>query len=311
MIISASRRTDIPAFYSEWFMNRLREKKVMIQGPKTKGKYTEISLAPEVVDCIVFWTKNPSPLIPHLKEIDERGYPYYFQFTLNPYPARIEPHLPTKRQLVDVFRNLSIRIGMEKVIWRYDPIILTPDHPISYHVKTFEDMVKVLGKYTSRCVVSFLDIYESNRQALSELDAEFIDSDSRFILAREFSQIAQAYGLELYSCAEAVDWGNLKISHGACIDPQLISKISSPLKVKKDSNQRPACRCAESIDIGAYESCSHGCVYCYANYDLEAVLRHKEAHDPKSPLLIGWPKQQNQVIIKEIESKKDNQISLF
>ena len=311
MIISASRRTDIPAFYSEWFMNRLREKKVVIQGPKTKGKYTEISLDPEVVDCIVFWTKNPSPLIPHLKEIDERGYPYYFQFTLNPYPTHIEPHLPTKKQLVDVFRNLSIRIGMEKVIWRYDPIILTPDHPISYHVKTFEDMVKVLGKYTSRCVVSFLDTYESNRQALSELGSEFIDSDSRFILAREFSQIAQTYGLELYSCSEAENWENLKISHGACIDPQLISRISAPLKIKKDPNQRPGCRCAESIDIGAYESCSHGCIYCYANQSLEGVLRHREAHDPKSPLLIGWPKQEDQVIIKEIVSKKEKQMSLF
>lgn len=169
MILSASRRTDIPAFYADWFLNRLREGYVLVRNPMNYHQVSKVRLAPENVDCIVFWTKNPSHFIEKLPEIDNLGYRYYFQFTLNPYGKSIEENLPDKNALVETFKRLSDQCGPEKVIWRYDPIFVGDDYPVDYHAEQFARLANRLEGYTEKCIFSFLDPYakiQKNNQAV-------------------------------------------------------------------------------------------------------------------------------------------------
>lgn len=157
MILSVSRRTDIPAFYSDWFMNRLREGFVYVRNPMNYKQVSNVVLNPEVVDCIVFWTKNPEKLMNHLDEIDQMGYQYYFQFTITPYNHSIEPSLPPKARIIETFKRLSNKIGKEKVVWRYDPIILNEELTIEHHVRSFAEMVASLSEFTTDCIIGLAE----------------------------------------------------------------------------------------------------------------------------------------------------------
>lgn len=168
MIISASRRTDLPTYYSDWFLHRLREGYVCVRNPMNFHQVSQIPLTPDVVDGIVFWTKNPIPMLPKLDQL--KDYPYYFQFTLNAYGPDVEAHVPSKSALIiPAFQALSRQIGAERVIWRYDPILLTPRYTVDYHVRYFEEIAKRLSGYTHKCVISFLDLYGSTKRGMSHL----------------------------------------------------------------------------------------------------------------------------------------------
>ena len=166
MILSVSRRTDIPAFYSDWFFNRIREGFVYVRNPMNIHKISKIKLSPDVIDCIVFWSKNPCPMLSRLDEL--QPYMYYFQFTINPYDMKLEQNVPTKNGIIETFRVLSDKIGPERVIWRYDPIILTDSISMNYHVKYFEELAKRLQGYTYTCVISFLDLYKKTERNISD-----------------------------------------------------------------------------------------------------------------------------------------------
>ena len=160
MIISASRRTDIPALYPEWFVNRLKAGEVLVPNPYNRKKVKKIFLSPETVDCIVFWTKNPEPMLPYLKEIREMGYEYYFQMTITDYDEDMELNLPGTAESMATFLLMSERIGKERMDWRFDPIILTEKYSISYHLERFEMMCNWLHDATTRCIISFVDAYK-------------------------------------------------------------------------------------------------------------------------------------------------------
>ena len=178
MILSASRRTDIPAFYADWFLNRLREGYVLVRNPMNYHQVSKVRLAPENVDCIVFWTKNPSHFIEKLPEIDNLGYRYYFQFTLNPYDRSIEENLPDKNVLVETFLRLSDQCGPEKVIWRYDPIFVGDDYPVDYHAEQFARLANRLEGYTEKCIFSFLDPYAKIQKTIKQLGVEPPDTET-------------------------------------------------------------------------------------------------------------------------------------
>ncbi len=305
MIISASRRTDIPALYPEWFMNRLRERKVMVPNPYSRKKISSIRLSPDTVDCIVFWTKNPEPIIPYLKEIDRMGYKYYFQMTITDYEEDLEPGVPCTEESIATFLLLSEIIGPQRIDWRFDPILLSDKYTADYHAERFEMMCQWLHKATERCVISFIDVYREARYP--ELEQEEIEA-----LAEQLSGIARKYRLPLYTCAEKTELSRYGIGHGACIDKERIKNIIGyKLDVKKDHGQRPQCRCAESIDIGIYDTCINGCKYCYATGTQESVRKKHEQHDPYSPLLVGNLKGDEMIIEKKLQTNMDNQISLF
>lgn len=305
MIISVSRRTDIPALYPEWFVNRLRAGEVLVPNPYNRKKVSRISLSPDTVDCIAFWTKNPQPLLPYLKEIDSMGYNYYFQMTITGYEEDLESNIPGTEESMATFLLLSEEIGKERIDWRYDPVLLTDKYTINYHFEKFEQMCEWLHQATTRCIISFVDNYKES--PFLELEEE----DMRE-LGKGFAKIAKKYGLPLYTCAEKIDLSEYGILHGACIDKERIRKlIGYKLDLKKDSGQRRECGCAESVDIGIYDTCIHGCKYCYANGRKEGTERKYAMHDPKSPLMIGNLRGDEVIREKAAKSNRDYQLSLF
>jgi len=245
-----------------------------------------INLNPELVDCIVFWSKNPKPIIDNLQLI--KDYKYYFQFTLNPYEADVEKRLLPKTEIIETFKKLSDIIGPQKVIWRYDPILINSKYNTAYHIDKFEKLAAVLKGYTEKVTFSFIDFYKKITENIKLLGVTEISTEDKNIIAKEFSEIAKDNNFTIDTCAEDMDLSRYGITHARCIDDRLISKITGyNLLVEKDRNQRPECCCVKSIDIGEYNSCSNGCVYCYANYGNNTVGKNIKKHIHLSPLLIG------------------------
>ncbi|MDR2095987.1 MAG: DUF1848 domain-containing protein [Treponema sp.] len=283
MVISASRRTDIPAFYGEWFIKRLREKKVLVRNPMNTGRVTEIDLDPQNIACIVFWTKNPKNFLHYLDEIDSLGYRYYFQFTLTPYDAVLERNVGDKAEIIETFRELSQRIGKEKVIWRYDPIILSETYSPAYHERAFGDLCTKLNRHTEKCVISFIDRYAFLEKELNALKIREPDAEECNLIAETVGAIAAKNGIRAASCSEKIDLSAYGIVRNRCIDDELVNRICGlNLNYRKDTGQRAQCRCTASRDIGVYNTCRHGCVYCYAKRGPE-----KTHYDPDSPELCG------------------------
>lgn len=263
MIISASRRTDIPAFFSDWFFGCINEGSVQVRNPVNHSQIRTVSLNPNDVDCIAFWTKNPKAMISRLDKLD--NYHYYFQFTLNPYDADIEPGLPDKNEIIDTFRQLSDIIGVHRVIWRYDPVLLNDKYSIQYHVEHFGRMASALSGYTEKVVISFIDIYAKIKTGMERLGIKEMSPEQKSETAKQFAAIAHAHNLPVETCAEDIDLCAYGITHGRCIDGSLIERITGKaLNAKKDRSQRQDCGCAAAADIGTYNSCLHGCLYCYA-----------------------------------------------
>ncbi len=296
MIISASRRTDIPAFFAEWFMNRIRERYLYVQNPFNTNKFKKVDLSPSKVDAIVFWSKNPRPLMPYLYELDELGYKYYFQFTLTGYPKIIEPSVPALDEVIECFVELSNKIGSDKVIWRFDPIILSDITSEDFILKRFNFIAEKLKKYTTQVIISFADFYKKVITNLSKLEREknikFKDITEHPQLINKFvlqlAEMASRNYIQILSCSEKYDLSRYGIKHGKCIDDELISKITGiKLNVQKDKNQREECGCVQSQDIGQYNSCLHNCVYCYATYNKKIALKNKIKHNPKNPIFLG------------------------
>lgn len=305
MILSVSRRTDIPAFYSDWFFNRIKEGFVCVRNPMNRHQISKINLSPSLIDCIVFWSKNPRPMINRLRLLD--NYMYYFQFTINPYNTELELLVPKKDSIINTFKLLSDEIGPKRVIWRYDPILLTDNINISYHLRYFEAIAKRLENYTNTCVISFVDLYKKTQRNLKTTNARELHIDEMISLAMGIVEIAKKFGIKVQSCAEEIELEQLGIKHGKCIDNILIEDLLGvKLIVSKDKNQRTECGCVQSIDIGEYNTCPHNCLYCYANFNKESVNRNHFLHDSHSPLLIGNIEANDVVKERVIQSFKNN-----
>jgi len=263
MIISASRRTDIPAFHSDWFLNQIKEQCVHVKNPFNPNQISKISLEPNNVDCIVFWSKNPEPFLDKLQHLNE--YTYYFQFTLNPYDSDIETNLPPKSEVIETFKKLSDKIGAQKVIWRYDPVLLNSKYTMLYHIDKFNNMASQLKGYTEKVIFSYIDFYKKIAENLKFHGITEITTEQKLKLAENFSKSARENNLSIATCAEDINLSQYNIEHAKCIDGYLIAKlIGRELSVSKDKNQRLECGCAASRDIGEYNTCSNGCIYCYA-----------------------------------------------
>lgn len=286
MIVSCSRRSDIPAFYSDWFFNRLREEYVLVRNPMNPRQVRKVSLAPSDVDCLVFWTKNPAPMLDRLNLLQE--YHFYFQFTLTPYGKSIEPHLPPKTDIIDTFLRLSEKIGKNRLVWRYDPILLSRAISVDYHIDHFGDIAQQLSGHPRKCMISFVDMYRHIRGRMADSSVRPPDESEMRILAKNIAQIAGSFGMQVETCAEKIDLADLGIEHGKCIDDCLISESTgTKLHIGKDKYQRELCGCFTSVDIGEYNTCRQGCRYCYANVNQKKIEISKTLHYSDSPLLIG------------------------
>jgi len=297
VIISASRRTDIPAFYADWFMNRVKAGFCNVPNPFNRNQVSRISLNPDNVDIIAFWTRHPRPLFSHLDRLDSLGYRYYFQFTILNNPRFLDARGPSLRVSIHSFQKLARLIGADRLIWRYDPIIFTKFTGARYHNENYRKIAEMLNGYTHRSVISFVDIYRKNKKRLQKLEA-----DDRPVInysgktSRRFDEMMHAIvdaagsnGMSIQSCAEKVDLSAYGIRPGKCIDSQYIGEqFGIQVGEVKDPGQRELCGCVASRDIGMYNSCRFGCQYCYATNSYALARKNSQMHQLSSPSLLGW-----------------------
>ncbi len=299
MILSASRRTDIPSYYSEWLLNRLREGYAYYRNPMNHAQLCKVLLTPENIDCIVFWTKDPAPMMDKLEELEALGFRYCFQFTITPYglPYRgsaygkwLEPNLREKSEIIQTFQELSERLGKDRVMWRYDPIVLNDTLTAEYHLEQFTALGRELSGYTELCTISFADVYRKLSSTVKEQVLKEISPEQMHRLSTALSEAAKPMGMTLRACCEEIDLTKDGILPASCIDRQTVEKICGhSIAAGKDKSQRPHCGCMKSVDIGVYNTCRNGCIYCYANHSMASIDRNCSRHDPASPIMIGYP----------------------
>jgi hypothetical protein len=288
MIVSASYRTDIPAFYAPWFIRRLAAGECRVRNPYG-GKDYVVSLRQGEVDGFVFWTRNIAPLAPHLDTVRRRA-PFIVQFTLTGYPRALEASVIDAACAVAQIGELAAAWGSRVVVWRYDPIILTSLTPAAWHERNFAALATALAGRVDEVVVSFASLYRktarnlagaAQRHGFTWRDGEL--AEKRTMIAR-LATIADRHGMRLTVCAQP-DLVPPPAGEARCIDVARLSDVAQAAIVAPEKGNRPGCRCALSRDIGAYDSCPHGCVYCYAVSGRERAVRRYRAHDPDSAAL--------------------------
>ena len=307
MIINTGQRTDIPAFYADWFVNRLKAGFVLVRNPYNPRSVTRYRLSPEVVDLIGFCTKNPAPMLPHLDLL--RPYRQFWYVTITPYGKEIEPGVPDKREVLDSFRRLSDAVGADRMGWRYDPVFISGEYPAERHIRAFEYMAQTLSGYTHTAVISFVDLYEKTKRNFPEVRP--VTAEQRLQLGKAFVEIAGQYGMTLRPCGEGDELAPFGADCSGCMTVAMYEQaLGRRLKVPKTAPARKECACYLGGDIGAYNTCGHLCRYCYANYDAATVRKNLAAHDPESPLLIGHLEPGDQVHEAKQESWIDPQITM-
>jgi hypothetical protein len=286
MIIQTGMRTDIPAFYSEWLLNRIKEGFVLVRNPYNLHQVTRYSLSPDVVDILAFCTKNPSPMLPHMGALHPYGQ--YWFVTITPYGREIEPNVPDKEKVIEDFKRLSDLLGEDSMGWRYDPIFIDENHPVEWHIAEFEKMAGALSGYTKSCVISFIDIYKKVERNFP--GAKKVSEADRIALGKELIKIAGTYNMTIRPCAEGTELAAYGADCSGCMTLATFENaIHNHLHVpKRKSNQRNGqCACLLGVDIGAYDTCGHLCKYCYANANAELVKKNMKKHNPESPFLLG------------------------
>lgn len=305
-VISASRRTDIPAFYTPWLLNRIRAGYCITTNPFS-GRRDRVSLDPADVVAFVFWTRNPAPLMPHLDELDARGFRYTFSVTITGYQRDLDASGPIPEAAVRAFRELSDRVGPRFVRWRYDPIVLTQEMNADYHRRAFERLSRALSGSTRECILSFLQLYRKNRPRMEQAAeagrfaygyipvgrvpptrfGRVLEIEEMRALAADLGAIAASQGIRVLSCCNNLLVQPLANVHPArCVDPDLIAALRPSLQLDlQPGPTRPDCGCAASRDIGAYNTCAHACAYCYATRDPATARAYLERHDPTAEFL--------------------------
>ena len=282
MILNVSGRTDIIAFYSKWFLNRLKEGYVDVRNPFNPNLVSRINI--DDVDLILFCTKNPIPII---DKLDNIKIPYIFHVTITPYKNDIEPNLPSKSDIIEAVKKISTTIGIENVYVRYDPIFISEKYNIEYHIKAFTKLCSLLKGYVKTIIVSFIDNYQNVRKNLPYLKYRSFTEEDYKLIGENFSKIAKNNNMVVHTCFEERNLTEYGFIKGECMSKELAFKLTGKTYKKWQARKGSACNCVELVDIGMYNSCNHLCKYCYANYDESKVKININNHDINSSLLIG------------------------
>ncbi len=282
MILFASGRTDIPAFYSNWFINRVKAGFVDVRNPFNQKLVSRIYFSD--VDMIMFCSKNPLPMI---NKLDILKVPVLFHVTITPYGKDVEPNIPDKRLIIDGVKKLSLVLSIDNVVVRYDPIFLSDKYNVDYHIRAFDKLCKNLNGYVNKIIVSFMDEYKNVRSNKNILKYRAFTREDYKKIGEAFSKSAHDNGMSVQTCFEDEDLTQYGFVKGECLSHELAYILTG--KKFKSSNVRKEkkCECVQMVDIGDYNSCMHMCKYCYANYDEKAVSSNFERHDDNSSLLIG------------------------
>jgi hypothetical protein len=292
MIIQTGNRTDIPAFYSEWFANRLKEGFVLVRNPFNLLSVTRYRLDPSVVDLIVFCSKNPQPMLLEMDLL--KPYRQYWFVTITPYGKEIEPNVPEKAEVIRSFRLLSGLVGADCMCWRYDPILIDKKWTMERHIEAFADMCEKLEGSTNTCVISFIDLYEKVKRNFPEVHT--VPFETQMALTEVFVRIAARHNMIIRPCAEDRRLAAAGADCSGCMTQKTFEiAIGQNINLPPNPNNRKECSCYITGDIGQYNTCGHLCRYCYANADAGVVRQNMQMHDPRSPMLIGWPRADDQI----------------
>ncbi|MCX9026165.1 MAG: DUF1848 domain-containing protein [Candidatus Methanoperedens sp.] len=304
-IISVSRRTDIPAFYGDWFMNRLKEGFAGYVNPFGGQKYI-LPLKPEDVTCFVFWSKNYTPFFDNLKIIEKMGYKFYFNYTITGLPNIFECNLVKKEISIDSLKKLSDLYTPKHINWRYDPIIVSEATDYNFHVKNFEKIASALEGYVERCYFSYAIQYGKVKRNFDKFQSEnnikIVEPDAnlRIKLANELADIAGNHGIKLLTCCGDYLL-NQKIAKAHCVDGKIIEELFYKNGFKLgEKPTRKDCGCTDSADIGAYDTCPHGCIYCYANMNKKIAENRHQNHD-KNAAFLGFTKVESDKWVEDVK----------
>lgn len=311
MIISASYRTDIPTFYGEWFMNRLREGYCKVVNPYN-CRISRVALDRKFVEGIVFWTKNIGPFLKHLTEVKARGYPFVLQHTINAYPRTLESSVVDYARCIEHLRRISESFGPKVCVWRYDTIVASSLTPLKFHPDNFANLARRLEGVVDEVVISFAHLYKKTlrNMNLAAKEAGFSWSDptheEKRDLVRQLVDIAQSRGMQVAVCSQP-EYLVTGAIEARCIDAERLSLVAGVKIAAKVKGNRPECKCFRSVDIGDYDTCPHGCVYCYAVQNREVALVRNRQHDPYSEFLFLPPPD----AVEEEQPSPPPQPSLF
>lgn len=294
MILNVSGRTDIVAFYTEWFMKRYHEGFVDVRNPFNRHLVSRINF--EDVDAIMFCTKNPLPIIPYLKEINK---PIIFHVTLTSYKNDIEVNVIDKKKIIEGIKEISNMLGPDYLFVRYDPIFISDSYNLEYHIKAFTKMCELLDGYVKKIIVSFLDDYKNVRANYRYLQYKILTDMDYKNLGENFSKIAKKHNMTVQTCFEEnnlVEYGFIK---GECLSHELAYILTGKKYKNWRARGKNGCCCVEMVDIGEYNTCRHFCKYCYANYDEKKVKQNMALYDPNSSLLIGTLKEDDEIKVRK------------
>ncbi len=283
MILNVSGRTDIVAFYTDWFMNRYHEGFVDVRNPFNPKLISRIDFSD--VDAILFCTKNPIPILNKINEINK---PIIFHVTLTPYKKDIEPNVPPKGEIVEAVKKLSKIIGKDNLVIRYDPVFISAKYTLDYHIKAFENLCSLLDGYVSKILISFLDDYKNVRKNEKVLNFKELEESDYKAIGENFSASALKHHMIVHTCFEDRNLTEYGFSKDECLSHELAYKLTGKVYKKEwKARKEGKCHCVQMVDIGVYNSCKHFCKYCYANYDEKQVQDNFMNHDPNSSLLVG------------------------
>ena len=312
MILNTGLRTDIPGFFSEWFYNRIDDGFVYVRNPYAKNQIYSYRLDPELIDCMIFCTKNPKPMLENLEKIDK--FNQYWQITITPYEKEVEPNVPPVDNVLESFKYLSNRLGKENVTLRYDPIFINEKYTLETHIESFEYIADSLSDYTTEAIISFIDLYEKTKRNFPK--TKEVNKDERLMIGKEFARIGKKNNILIKTCVEGTELDKFGIDSSGCMTKEVIEKaMNKNLNIPKQKARKGQCYCLLNNDIGEYNTCPHGCLYCYANSNKKLVNRNLKLHNPKSPILIGGINEEDIIIERKQEScisnEKTKQTRLF
>lgn len=304
MILFVSGRCDIPAFYMQWFMKRLTAGFVDVRNPFNEHQISRILLNEDMVDCLFFCTKNPIPMLPYLDEIK---LPYFVHVTVTPYHSDMECRVPDKRTILQAVKDMAVKLGKDRVMLRYDPIILNDRYTVAYHQRAFHHLLQELSGYIDTCIISFVDLYKNTRANQSLIRMKPITPDDIHALCSSFQKDAALYGFQIQTCAEGkIDLKRYQIYDRPCVELEAVQKLcGKDLQYRKIAGVRKQlCGCLPTVDIGDYNACAHECLYCYANYNARSIRERMAAHDPNASVLLGHIEAQDSITIRKDYKKK-------
>lgn len=305
-IISASRRTDIPAFYTPWFMNRIRAGFCVYPNPLYRRTFYRVSLRPDEVLGIVFWTRHAAPLLRHLPELDKAGFTYYFQYTVVEYPSIVHPRSPSLEMTLATFQEVSRQVGPSRIVWRYDPIVLSSGTGAEWHRERFLRIADALSGYTETVMVSVVDPYAKTKRRLdATMDGVVYEPDAYQELLVWMAEESAGRGLATQTCTEP-GISIPGVTMGSCVDTRLLCQIKgrpAPSRVRIH-RQREGCLCHQSVDIGVNDSCTFGCQYCYATTSHDRAMETLRNHRPE------WTSITGDVDIEAIEDSAQRELPL-